>query len=166
MKTLGITGLRPQKLPWGFNENDSRCIQLREKLSKYVKKFQDDGYTRFITGMALGPDIWFAEDVINLPEPRILECYCAFRGQENGWSNPDYQDRYHDILNEANFVKYCSKGYSSGVYLERDKKLVDECDMMIAIWDGQTEGGTQSTVIYARQKNIPVLMINPKEFWT
>ena len=34
MKTCIFTGHRPQNLPFGFNELDERCIQLKKELKK------------------------------------------------------------------------------------------------------------------------------------
>lgn len=30
--TVCFTGHRPQSLPWKFNENDTRCIEIKNKL--------------------------------------------------------------------------------------------------------------------------------------
>ena len=38
-------------------------------------------------------------------------------------------------------------------------------DMIIAVWDSETTGGTYSTVRYARQNNKPILQLNPNDFW-
>ena len=42
MKTCAFTGHRPQHLPFGMNENDERCADLKETLRlcqvKFVKR--------------------------------------------------------------------------------------------------------------------------------
>ena len=36
MKTCAFTGHRPQNLPFGFNEEDERCIDLKKNLREQI----------------------------------------------------------------------------------------------------------------------------------
>lgn len=36
MKTYVFTGHRPQHLPFGMNENDERCVRLKETLKEQI----------------------------------------------------------------------------------------------------------------------------------
>ena len=36
MKTCAFTGHRPQHLPFGMNENDDRCVKLKEALKEQI----------------------------------------------------------------------------------------------------------------------------------
>ena len=36
MKTCAFTGHRPQNLPFGFNEEDERCIDLKKTLREQI----------------------------------------------------------------------------------------------------------------------------------
>ena len=164
IKTVGVTGLRPQKLPWGTGEDNPQCQALKDTMGRALNKFYHQGYRRFATGMALGPDIWFAEEVLFLPDPKELYCFIPYRGQENGW-NPEDQDRYRDILHEADKVIVAGSGYTPNIMFERNKMMVDASDMIIAVWDSETTGGTYSTIRYARQNNKPILQLNPNDFW-
>ena len=66
---------------------------------------------------------------------------------------------------EAYEVKYFAKGYSKRAYLDRDMAVVDNSDLIVAIWDGKTTGGTQRTIEYARKVGVPVKIINPAYYW-
>ena len=66
--TACFTGHRPQKLPWKFNEQDERCIEMKKKLKNEIIKSIESGYTSFISGMALGFDIICAEIILELKE--------------------------------------------------------------------------------------------------
>lgn len=167
MKTLGITGLRPQKLPWGFDSECDACIKLQNALRDKIDTFYNDGYRQFITGMALGADTWFAIEVLYLMSEHddvTLDCYLPFRGQENSWSAED-KATYLNILHECNYIKVVDPGYRKDSYIKRDKLVVDNCDAMISIWDKKTPGGTSRTIAYARQKGVPVYNINPLDYW-
>ena len=67
MKTCAFTGHRPQHLPFGMNENDERCVKLKEKLKEQIiNLIEAENVTHFITGMALGVDRYAAEIVLDL----------------------------------------------------------------------------------------------------
>lgn len=79
MKSCAFTGHRPQNLPFGFREDDERCTALKETLKKQIiSLITDENVTHFISGMALGVDMYAAEIVLELKKtyPGItLECY-------------------------------------------------------------------------------------------
>ena len=57
MKTCAFTGHRPQNLPFGFNEEDERCINLKKTLrEQIINLIENEGITHFISGMAIGVD--------------------------------------------------------------------------------------------------------------
>ena len=69
MKTVScaFTGHRPQSLPFGFNETDSRCIALKMALhDQIINLIETNGVTHFISGMAIGVDMFAAEIVLDL----------------------------------------------------------------------------------------------------
>ena len=61
-----FTGHRPGKLPWGMNEADPRCQNLKKRLWDAVEGAYQEGIRHFICGMALGCDLFFAEEVLRL----------------------------------------------------------------------------------------------------
>lgn len=64
--TCCFTGHRPQSLPWKFNEQDERCLKMKEQLRNEIIKAIKNGYKTFISGMALGFDMICAEMVLEL----------------------------------------------------------------------------------------------------
>ena len=69
-KTCCFTGHRPDKLPWGEEESDPRCLRLKEAVARAVEDAYVSGVRRFITGMARGVDLYCAETVLELREKR------------------------------------------------------------------------------------------------
>ena len=61
-----FTGHRPQSLPFGFNENDVRCKELKALLTSLIREKIDNGVTHFLSGMALGIDCYAAEIILEL----------------------------------------------------------------------------------------------------
>ena len=48
---------------------------------------------------------------------------------------------------------------------ERNRKLVDEADHLIAVYDGKQPGGTRETIVYARRKGLDITIIEPYVFF-
>ena len=48
--------------------------------------------------------------------------------------------------------------YGKAAPLERNKLIVDECDCLLAFWDGKSRG-TKITLDYAREKGKPIKII-------
>lgn len=74
---------RPQKLPWGSNEWDWRCVALKERILLLIRELYREGYRHFITGMALGIDTYCCEMVLRLKEEHndvVLEAAPALPG--------------------------------------------------------------------------------------
>lgn len=127
------------------------------------------GFTNFCTGMALGVDTLFAREVIKLKEigksglfsDITLTAYVPFEGQELKWPQPDQQE-YTEILSDCDSVIHCSKaGYGAKKFFIRNRRMVDESQAVIAVYDGR-EGGTQDCANYAWSKGRWVYVIDPK----
>ena len=63
-----FTGHRPDKLPWGFDEGDPRCAALKASIARELERLYGRGYRHFISGMAQGCDLYFAEAALALRE--------------------------------------------------------------------------------------------------
>lgn len=161
MYRVSFTGYRPEKLPF-FGEDDPMCIELKNRLSKQIKKLIEDGADEFFSGMARGVDTWAAEAVLELKRtyPHIkLTAVIPCSEQADSWGKED-QDRYRDILEECDKKLVISQHYSKGCMQKRDRALVDMCDVLVAVFDGQ-KGGTGFTVNYARSKGRKTIVISP-----
>ena len=98
--TCAFTGHRPHKLPWRDNEDDPRCIALKEVLTEQIISLTKRGITDYFSGMAEGTDHYCARIVLALREkdPALkLHCILPHEGQESRWSDPA-RERYHSIL--------------------------------------------------------------------
>ena len=67
-KSCCFSGHRLAKLPWKYNERDPRCIEFKDRLFSIIGAEYDSGISHFISGMALGCEIYCAETVIKLKE--------------------------------------------------------------------------------------------------
>lgn len=165
MLSCAFTGHRPQFFPWGYNENDSRCIELRAVLYRQINALVHEGYTDFLCGMALGVDTWTAQAVLLLrkehPELK-LHCILPCVGQENYWTE-QAKVRYVSIIKQADSRVYTSRRYYKNCMIDRNKFMVDHANLLFAIYGGNPKSGTAFTVSYARKQGKRVMILDP---WT
>lgn len=157
-----FTGYRPQKMPFGFNEQDPKCEDFKTRLRNTLEMLIFEGYTHFLSGGALGMDMYAAEIVLQLREryPHIaLEMVIPFDDQPAKWQQ-GYKARYDRLLAEADIVTYTGHSYTLGCMFVRNRYLVNNADLLLAAFDGQP-GGTAMTVKYAKELGVQVTCIPP-----
>lgn len=149
--TVAGTGHRPDKtggygpraydrlqgviIPW-LEENKPECV---------------------ISGMALGWDQALADCAIWMQIPLIAAI--PFKGQERKWPL-ESQQNYQRILNQATTIKIVCEGeYVSWKMQKRNEWMVDNCDLVLALWDG-SPGGTANCIKYADGKKPIVNLYN------
>ena len=123
--TVCFSGYRPEKLPWGYDECDPRCAQLKQRLRRAVCAACDDGFRHFICGMARGVDTYCAEIVLALrPQyPDLtLEAAIPCPSQCGGWT-PDQQARWHAIVDRCDFETVVQDRYGPGCMQRRNRYM-------------------------------------------
>lgn len=161
-RRVAFTGYRPQKMPFGFNENDPRCIDFKKRLHDTIESLIWQGYRHFISGGALGMDMYAAEIVLELKKdyPEILlEMVSPFDDQAAKWA-PQYQRRHNLLFKMADIVTATGHAYTKSCMFVRNRYLVNNAYLLLAAYDGQP-GGTQMTVQYAKKMGIQVCCIKP-----
>ena len=159
-----FTGHRPKKFPWGYDESDNRCVELKAVLKREIKKLIEAGVTDFYSGMAEGTDTWAALIVLELRKtnPALkLHCVVPFRGQADKWT-ASARRLYTRILKKADAVTYISEGYHDGCMMERNRYMVDHAAYLLAVYNGEWRGGTAATVRYAQKLGRKTIVIEPK----
>lgn len=132
-KSLCFTGHRPQKLPYGMDEDHDMCRRLKARLRTDIEAKIQAGVENFYCGMAWGTDIWCGEIVQNLkaqyPHIRLIACIPHI-GQEKGW-NEGYIARYHSLLQSADDSIVFYDHYVKGCMQKRNRYMVDATAHMI-----------------------------------
>ena len=135
-KRCAFTGYRPQKMPFGFNESDPRCIDFKRRVKDTIQALYDMGYRHFISGGALGMDMFAAEAVLEL------------------------RARHDRLFAQADITTATGHAYTRSAMFRRNHYLVDNADLLLAAYDGQP-GGTAMTCELARRYDVPVMKIKP-----
>lgn len=158
ISACSFTGNRPEKLPWGNNERDGRCVELKGRIDDAVRFAYRAGARRFICGMAKGCDMYFAETVIALRDEYhgiTLEAAIPCESQSRAWSDAD-RERYDYILHQCDDLTVISRDYTPGCMQRRNKYMVDSSDLLIAAHTG-APGGTEQTIRYAKSIGVNVV---------
>ena len=161
-RRCAFSGYRPQKMPFGFNESDPRCVEFKARLREAIEGLIGEGYAHFISGGALGMDMYAAVAVLELRRRYpwiILEMVSPFDAQSAKWDSP-CRKRHARLFAQADMVTVISHEYTRSCMFARNRYLVNNADLLLAAWDGQP-GGTAMTVQYARSLDIPVRIILP-----
>ena len=162
-KTCAFTGHRPQNLPWQFNEADTNCLKLKQILNQQISQLAENGFTDFLSGMALGSDTWAAEAVLNLrkKKPALkLHCILPCKTQAEKWPVSE-QERYQKILAQADSIFFTSRTYHPNCMLERNRFMVEKARLLLAVYNGQPHSGTAAAVRHAQRLSCDIIIINP-----
>ena len=156
--SCAFTGHRPAKLPWGYREEDPRCLALKRRIRDAAESAYEEGYCHFLCGMAMGCDLYFCEAVLALRErhPDVtVEAAIPCPTQADAWP-PAQRERYDRLVAACDFETMVSGQYTSTCMLRRDRYLVDHASLLIAAFDG-TSGGTRYTVEYALNQGLAIV---------
>ena len=145
-----FTGHRPDKMELGEKE-------IKPLLEKAIDDAIAAGYVTFITGMAMGTDIWAAEIVLERKKKNNdlhLICALPHPGFESRRSDEE-KKRFNDIVKNADLVKVINDRYFNGCYQVRNEWMVSKSNLVIAVFDGQ-KSGTANTIAYAKRIGVCV----------
>ncbi len=162
-KSCAFTGHRPSKLPWRYDETDSRCVALKAVLAEQITRLAESGITEYLSGMAEAVDTWAALTVLALREknPALrLHCILPCKSQADKW-NSQARELYRSILEQSDSIVWVNRKYTQNCMLERNRFLVSHAALLLAVYNGVQRSGTAATVNYARRLGREIIIIDP-----
>ena len=143
------TGHRPDKLG-GYT------VEVFEKTKHTAAVWLADqqDIELVVSGGALGWDQALAAAARELGMDYIMAL--PFPGFEDRW--PQSSKTYlYGLMNSAKDTKYvCDAGYAGWKMQKRNEWMVDNSDLVLALWNGTT-GGTSNCISYANKKQKPIV---------
>lgn len=169
LNACAITGHRPTRFKWKYNENDNDCKRLKRRLKEQLAALYDQGVHQFYIGGALGVDIWSGELLLELkeqPEYSEIELVLVlpFKGYDQDW---DLKSKHRLSVLRQNSAEVIVAGTlvnsPTNNYRQRNQYMVDHAGCLLAVYDNdrQLRSGTMQTVNYARRKGLPITLIHP-----
>lgn len=161
--TCCFTGHRPEKLPWGEDEDSPACAALKRRMARTLEELLLRGWRHFLCGMAQGSDLYFAEAVLALRErypQTVLEAVVPCLSQADRWSAAE-QARYRGILDRCDMETLIQRSYDKYCMLRRNRYMVERSSVLLAVYDGQSGGGTRYTISHALDLGLEVVKLEP-----
>lgn len=162
-----VTGHRSKGFPFSRGEKDFANMEYEEVLQESIVKLVHQGYLDFITGMAEGADMDFAEAVLyvkNDLEYDFVTLEAALPCPVYMPKNPtEFHYEHDEIMKVCDRVTTVSPQYHRGCMQKRNRYMVDRSDMVLAIWNGEHSGGTWDTIKYAQKCEKPIQYIMLKK---
>lgn len=156
MTIIAITGHRPSSINKSYNLEHDNWNWTRQELRAAFELHDAD---RVITGMALGVDQLAAQ--VAIAEGIPFTAAIPFDGQEGRWPE-ESQELYNDLLLAADDVVFVSEPpYAAWKLHKRNEWMIDNSDMLVAVWNGDKKGGTANAVRYGLKTFEQVWRIDP-----
>jgi hypothetical protein len=156
---IGVTGhrrLAPE--PWLTDE-------IRSAVQRIGQMAPPPLVLTVLSPLAEGADRLVAQEVLNVPGSS-LEVILPMDKDDyvQDFTTGESRQEFEQLLSKAAGVRRVSlKGSRPEVYEMVGRYVVEQCDVLIALWDGiplAGEGGTAATVDYARKTGCPLVWIN------
>jgi hypothetical protein len=116
-----------------------------------------------VTSLAVGADQLFAEIVLQLGG--TIEAVIPFPDYERTFKTDSDLATYLRLKNAASRVEILKCSVPDQIaFLQAGKRVVDRCELLIAVWDGQPShglGGTADVVKYAILTGRKWIHLNP-----
>ena len=170
VKVLAITGYKPNEL--GIYRRDAPEIEyIKHTIKKRLIAFLDEGLEWVVLSGQPGVEQWTAETVIQLKEewPHLkLAVLPPFLNQEKIWPE-DAQERYHALLQQADFTEAISKREyeNPGQLRAKNDFIIMKTDALLLMYN-EEQPGTPKYYLEAAERrsqrdNYPIYWITPDE---
>lgn len=167
MEACAVTGHRPTRFKFKYNEDTVGCKLLKKRLQAQFVWIYEQGVRHFYVGGALGVDMWAGEILLRMKElPEYgelnLKLVLPCEGHDQRWDERS-KKRMAFLRTHCTATMIVSNGLSPEDYRKRNKYMVDHADVLVAVYDNNRSirSGTGMTVNYAKRRKLPIILIHP-----
>ena len=125
----------PSYFPWGFDEEDERCVKLKLLILSRLSHLQAKGETRCFIPIDAGFGLYAAELAASLTvagEGPQLFCLIPCEEQAVKWS-PELRNRYYAVLEKCTEPISVSVERTPTCELDAMLEAIDRADLVIAV---------------------------------
>lgn len=152
-----FAGHRPEKL----TEDEAA---IKTWLSCQIDDAIHDGFETFLTGMAMGIDIWAGMTVLEkkavVPGLHLI-AVTPYPGFPAKWKE-NWKEAYDRLWHGADHRVIISPSFTPDAFERRNRFLVDHASRLIAFYNGE-EGGTHRLITYARESGLACFVHTPSD---
>lgn len=166
-KAVSFSGHRPESLG-GYDKTAPMNAEVRAFLWNAIDRLRQRGYRQFISGGALGVDLWAAELVLNYHDNELIMAI-PFEDYGSNWvseEDKDFLATYRRIASKTIIV--CEGGYfdedgkpQKWKNHARNQWMMENSDLIVAVWNGSAKGGTASAVRGGKKAGREFIRYNP-----
>lgn len=143
---------------FSWEENSAKQKALLAELERKIDLALTKGATHFICGNAVGVDTWAAQIILKKKEENskiFLEIAVPFKGHNAAVR------ACQDVQRKADFVHVVSDEKDMRqAYFKRNRYMVDNSDMLIAVYDeSRRKCGTAQTIRYAEKMGLEIFRV-------
>ena len=163
-----VMGQHPMRFPWGFDEEDDRCRNLKIELAQQIMALRQSGVSQFLVACDCGVGLYAAEIVNGLrattDHDLMLICYTPYEEQATKWA-PYLRERYFDMLTACTYLSAVWEVGAPDAQLQAYKRIIDLADVVLTVYDTDTPpaGSAEDTALAYALAQKPVLALHPTE---
>lgn len=157
-----VFGQNPMHFPWGFDEEDINCRNMKLELLQQIMALRRSSVTQFATACDYGVGLYAAEQINILREndPDLsLFCTTPYEEQAKKWA-PYLRERYFDMLAKCTRMDVVSLHAQLRAY----RQIIDDADMALVVYDTESLSKADpegQAFAYAAMRKKPMLILHP-----
>lgn len=157
-------GQAGENLRIGISGHQELPAQAEDFARRSLVKFLSERKVELgISSLAEGADQLFSRVILEAGVSLKVIVPCA--DYERAFNTPEALHGYRELLSSASHVEYLTYGEpSERAFLAAGHSIVDQVDLLVAVWDGRPAkglGGTADIVEYAKTTAKPVFVLWP-----
>ena len=165
-----IIGQHPMRFPWGFDEEDTQCRQMKLELAQCIMELRQCGVTEFQVACDPGVGLYAAEIINTLREndqALRLICVLPHEGQATKWT-PQLRERYFNMLAGCTELDCIDCHEQPNAQLLAYQRIIKQSGVVLAVYDPDLADGSaeDKAVSYALALGRPVMLIHPETLKT
>lgn len=177
---LTLTGHRPNKLA-GYDLSHPSYQVLQNDLEKIIEdKLKEHKEVWCHSGLALGADTVWSMAILKMkekyPNNVLFHAEIPMWSQKDQWFKKVDIDFWQEQVNKADRITVYDwqfqnkpdknkKWLAGKVLQDRNIGMIDACDILIAVYDGSSKGGTRNAIDYATSIGKSILKLNTKNYF-
>lgn len=165
---ITLTGHRPPKLA-GYNLSNPYYDRLQIRLENIIETLLNRyHHIECHSGMALGADTIWAQAIIKMkkkyPNNIVFIADIPDTNQPSRWPQTS-QEQWHKLLADADVIcqyaqKHLGKSYAY-ILNQRNIGMIAACDILLAVYNGDSTGGTANGVRDGMRMGKTIITIDP-----
>ena len=160
-----ILGQPPMRFPWGFDEEDTGCQNLKLELAQKIMELRQQGVARFAVVADCG--IWlYAGEIVNALRQTdadlMLFVVTPHEEQATKWA-PYLRERYFKLMEDCTIMEAASLRQTPDCEYQAYRKIIDYADTVLAVYDPATAKGdaVDRAMEYVKEEKLPISRIAP-----